>query len=293
MTQIIIAVPPYTTQSNGVRSLHKLCHTINLVGGNARLVFMNRGSFVYDKLIMSSNPTWVNPEWNTPTLGPEDVNVCVDSIVLYPEIIQGNPLCSSKIVRWLGNKEGYLTGTKMNAKPRDFILTHSKAIRPDAHYALFNAELNPVFNDGGIPENRNINVTYTGKGTTYGDCKIQPNSLGMTRTWPYGQDQLAYLLKRTNIFYTWDSWTATNIEAILCGAVPYFLRYEPWTEEEVDGSELGPIPRIDARNPRIDAEAFAEGRKQLLENIERLNSTWDARVKEFVNQVQSWFGEAA
>jgi hypothetical protein len=287
MLKIILVVPPYIEHSNGIKSLHKIAHTINMVGGDARLIFLYGG-------IVCGGKEWTNPLWNTPRLCEGDKHLTQTEIVVYPEIISGNPLCASKVVRYLGNKDGLLTGKKMNAKPRDFLLAHSKVIEPNAHCVLFNAGFNPIFSRRDIlpSSERNLDATYIGKGYLYGECSVRRDTILIERQWPSGQEQLAYLLRLTRYFYTWDSWTATNVEAALCGAIPIFLRYEPWTEAEIDGSEIGEIPRLDAQNPEFDALKFQEGRRKLIENINWLDATWDNRVKAFVGQVTAHFAVA-
>jgi hypothetical protein len=282
----VIVAPPYTQSSNGIKTMHKICHTINQVGGDARLLFLNGG-------IQCGSSEHVNPVLNTPVLKREDLHLVTDkAIVVYPEIVSGNPLCASKVVRYLGNKDGLLTGKPMGAGPNDFLLAHSVVIEPKAHYVLHNAEFNPVFNDSDTEsyERRALDATYIGKGFVhgrgfaYGECPIVPKTLWITRNWPQGAEQLAYVLRRTRFFFTYDPWTATNIEAILCGAVPYFLRYEPWTEKELDGSELGIIPRLDEK--KHDLAAFLLNRKKLIKRIEELSLTWASRVAEFVSMAE-------
>jgi hypothetical protein len=278
---IIIVVPPYTGSSNGIKSVHKIAHTINQLGGDARLVIYN-GGFLFD------GKQFTNPELNTPCLKQEDKQLLLSSIVVYPEIIPGNPLCASRVVRYLGNKDGLLTGKKMGSRSGDFLLAHSKVIEPNADCVLFNAEFNPAFNDTGVLS-RDMDATYVGKGHIYGKCSIMANTLYIDRTWPYGAEQLAYVLRRTRFFYTWDSWTATNVDAILCGAVPYFLRYEPWTEAELDGSELGEIPRMDANHTEFYPLEFQKKRRKLIKRIDELNATWENRVREFIGRVEAHF----
>ena len=108
------------------------------------------------------------------------------------------------------------------------------------------------------------------------------------RSWPKGQDQLAILLRGVRNFYTWDSWTATNVEAVLCGAIPVFMRYEPWTEIELDGSELGIIPRMDELSI-FDINKYEQDRMSLISKIKELNDNWCDRVKVFIEMVTSYF----
>jgi hypothetical protein len=179
--------------------------------------------------------------------------------------------------------------------PNDFLLAHSRATRKDAQYILFNSEINPVFNDlETLPTlDRRLDVTYVGKGDMYGRVHVLGNTLYVSREWPSGQPQLAMLLRQVRVFYTWDSWTSTNVEAILSGAVPFFMRYEPWTEEDLDGSELGRIPRMDMQHQNFDPVRFAEERRNLIVRIQILHATWDERVRDFMQAAEKHFAERA
>ena len=237
--------------------------------------------------------SWTNPEWDTPPLQESERHLIGQSIVLYPEVMLGNPLNAAKIVRYFGNREGYCNGKKIAIGPNDFLLAHSRATRANADCILFNSEIKPVFNNEGAPPpmQRSLDATYVGKGYLYGQVGQVNNSLYISRDWPKPQEQLAILLRGVRIFYTWDSWTQTNVEAVLCGAIPCFMRYEPWTEEDLDGSEIGRIPRVDMKNPHIDVEKFKAEREAMIQKINLLAATWDQRVQNFVNTVEQHFNQ--
>ena len=101
------------------------------------------------------------------------------------------------------------------------------------------------------------------------------------------------VLRQTRFFFTWDAWTATNVEAILCGAVPIILDYGPWKQEEIDGSELGWLPRGDMTDDGIvvDQEKFKIGREDMIKNIGDLSRLWKSKVLEFMGMVQEHFGK--
>lgn len=290
MQDFIIVTPQYFPNSNGIRTLHKICHTINKIGGKARLVFID-SSDPNCATVSLRDLTWTNQEWNTPPLQQSEMHLIDTSYVLYPEVMIGNPLGAKKVIRYFGNREGYCNGKKIGIGPSDFLLAHSVATRKDAHYVLFNSEINPVFNHAGsVPTmQRSLDATYIGKGYLYGQVGIVNNTLLIGRDWPKPQEQLAVLLRSVRIFYTWDSWTQTNVEAVLCGAIPCFLRYEPWTEEDLDGSEIGRIPRLDNNNQVIDINKFQEEQKKLIDRVAYIASSWDERVRTFTQKVEQHF----
>lgn len=291
MRPFIIVAPDYTHTSNGIRALHDLTHTINTHGRTARMLILTN-----DKIIGNgSKDQLTNPEWNTPLLDESERELLNDGIVLYPEVVKGNPLNAKRVVRWLGNKEGVLRdGEGMQADRNDFILAHSKVIRPDADHVLFYAYQNPCFNGFGVvTEERVLNATYIGKGYMYGPVGPVKDRRGLTleigRRWPPSQEQLAVLLKHVACMYTYDCWSATNIDAIMCGAVPFFLRYDPFSSEEIDSAELGRIPRLDADNREFNLEKFQRERLALITRITTLHASWDDRVRQLLAKLDRKF----
>lgn len=288
----VIVTARYISNSNGIKILHKLCHTINKLGGDARLLFIN-SSEPSSQTIGFHDDTWTNKELNTPVLKREDQDFIQDAYVLYPETIIANPVKAKRVIRYFGNKEGYCSGRAVIAGTNDFIVAHSRVIHPNPHYVLFNADINPAFNDVGTEpyDQRTLDATYIGKGYIYGGTGILPNTLYIAREWPNSQEQLALVMRNTRFFYTWDAWTATNVEAVLCGAVPVILSYDPWTPEEIDSSELGWLPRASLIDEQIgiDANAFKTGREAIMGRISELSVSWEKRVEMFMEKVRRHF----
>src|SRR5690349_1455840 len=89
-----IVTPSYEYRSSGVRSLHLLCHALN-----------QAGQIAYLKGI--GDPFFVNHNLNTPMAGISEV---IDPIVVYPDIIKGNPLMAKYVVRYLMAERGKYGG---------------------------------------------------------------------------------------------------------------------------------------------------------------------------------------
>lgn len=291
MRPIVIVAPDYSHTSNGVRALHNLAHTINALGFTARVLILGKDS-IFGK---GSVEQFTNPEWNTPLLDDSEKDFIDEGIVLYPEVVKGNPLCAKHVARWLGNKEGVLrNGEGMDASRDDFLIAHSKVIKGDAHCVLFYAYTNPCFNDlGADPEKRVLNATYIGKGYLYGKVGPITDASGLTleigRKWPPTQEQLALLLKRVACFYTWDCWSATNVDAVMCGAVPFFLNYVPFSSEEIDASEGGRLPRLDADHREFNLEKFKIERIQMISRLTTIHASWDDRVRLMLAKMEKHF----
>jgi len=102
-----IVSPDYRESSGGIQALHKLCHQINLHGGNAWMV----------------NSDIINPAWNTPKLDVEIYDQHKKSalipIAVYPEIYSGNPINADVCVRYMLNHEALLNGNRLNETEED------------------------------------------------------------------------------------------------------------------------------------------------------------------------------
>ena len=95
----IIVTPSYVPNSGGIIALHKLCHDLNQMGERAFLHHLN---------VDKKNYFETNRNYQTP-IADENI-IRSDSIILYPEIVNGNPLNGKNIVRWLLNRPGEIGG---------------------------------------------------------------------------------------------------------------------------------------------------------------------------------------
>jgi hypothetical protein len=216
-----------------------------------------------------------------------------DAYVIYPEVLQGNPLNARRVVRYVLNKPDS-NGYPMLEGKNDFIVTFSRQFWREPHW---NA---PMFIDDARFDDRQtrpsmertLDCTYFGKGVAYGECVKAPGSIFIDRNWPNDKEGLAALLRHTRYFFTWDVVTQTNIDALLCGAVPVVMRWAPFLPSIME-TEFGMLPHAEARlengkalvtldqarfeaerGPFIDAyRAAAGGRRQtvaeLADEIER------------------------
>lgn len=93
MIPYLIYAPGYTFKSSGVKALHLLCHHLNELNHKAFLVPDNPQGF------------GANPYLNTPLISPHHHNFLVQNninpVVIYPDVVRGNPLQAKRVVRYL------------------------------------------------------------------------------------------------------------------------------------------------------------------------------------------------
>jgi hypothetical protein len=102
-----VVSPPFTEKSAGVKVPHMLCHALNVSGQRANMIVMNTPP--------QGGETHCS-QFGAPALTPEAKQYYatqgIDPIVVYPDIISGNPLSAKRVVRWLLAPAGAYGGDK-------------------------------------------------------------------------------------------------------------------------------------------------------------------------------------
>ena len=210
-----IVAPRWTRTSAGIRSLHILCHWLNMTGQSAFML-------IY--------PEWqglqVNPDLQTPVLteaiAQHHFEMGIPPIVVYPEVIAGNPFDAPVRVRWIGNYPGFLGGTAtfdtdelcfahsehlartvgvsnvLNIPVLDTSVYRPMPVASRAGSCFYAAKFQHVHNQTvfGLPEGC-IEITRDGPGT------LSP-------------PEIADLFRRSELFYCFENSALIN-EAALCG----------------------------------------------------------------------------
>ena len=121
----LVWAPSWAHISSGVRALHLLCHALNEAGEKA--------------YILPTEPDFeVNPQLNTPLVSEISTGLLgsrssgLDYVVVYPDIVRGNPLDLGKVVRYLlapagayGGDASFPTTDKVYGYTRDI---HDKVL---------------------------------------------------------------------------------------------------------------------------------------------------------------------
>jgi hypothetical protein len=117
---IYIYAPAYVSISNGIRVHYTLVEILNKIGIEARLLSYEKRR--NDYIVPKSVQQYVV------YLNEKNVHISKNDVVVYPEIIHDNPLNATKIVRYLLNRPGVLTGRNIKYNDTDYIVAYSQSI---------------------------------------------------------------------------------------------------------------------------------------------------------------------
>jgi hypothetical protein len=278
-------------------ALHQLCDALNRQGHEAAIALFG-GSAPCFNWAYSDNPSFYHPDLlRTPLLG-DDANVAVndflvDGFVVYPDLIPDNPLNARRVVRYLLYKNHEYQAPSRN----EFVLSFSTSFhdQPDAY--LFKTLLDPEFHTRGAKHwsERTLDLTYIGKGTSFGECHRIPDTLLVKRDWPEDKNQLGHLLRACRYFYSWDTISQTNVDAVVCGAMPVVLNRGAGDMHSLARSELGSLPELNltdtSRKSSLSGDlVLADWQVTAMrQRIEELESGWPLRVKAFVDRLSIFF----
>jgi hypothetical protein len=92
------------------------------------------------------------------------------------------------------------------------------------------------------------------------------------------------ILNKSKILFTYDTLTSTNIDAALCGAVPYFLLEPP---KDLKDAELGKY-WIESLDPQEVAEV-KESLKTLNPRILQMRQDFPQKLTEMCNKIETHF----
>jgi hypothetical protein len=238
--RFLIAAPGFRADSGGVVALHRLCDVLNRLGHDAALLPLEAGAAT-------------NPGWRTPIVA--DASAVDGAVVVYPEIIRGNPLGATRVVRWLLNRPGHVSGQPLDAGPGDLLVSWNAAIDPSLPVLAV-----PLF-DPKVFFPKDVRgsgaLLWVGKGRLPATFPRAGTTL-VTRAWPASRPRLAAVLRAADVLYSCDWMTALAYEALLCGTPVVLVGDQQWAREALEGNGLM-LPGMVFEGGDLDAARAAVG----------------------------------
>lgn len=238
----IVLSYPWHEDKGGIIFQHHLVHQLNRMGERAFLWRMGPivplGPRSWLRWRLSRGPMLTNPQLDTPVARGRDLTR--DSIVVYPEIVPGNPLKARNVVRWLlykpglrhpysfGPDEMFFRAGKMSDLPE---ITGGA---PD----LYLWTLNPAYRDEGRPDRKG--VCYLVRKGNHKPRIPETETPDAIRVDGMSHRQMNEVFNRCETFYSYDEATMYSQFAAIAGCtsvvVPgMFGSRQEWAEQHPNG----------------------------------------------------------
>jgi len=302
----IVLVPAFRTHSAGIRVMHTLCNELNEGGRTAYLMFyrFRTDGTGIDVYVPDGDSEYCKLHTSIPRL-PACTDIgrfrdLIDSAyVIYPEVVFGNPLNARRVVRYVLNSPA-ANGYSMREDKNDYIVAFSGAYWPNPHFIAAMMFEEPLFNDENSRPamERTMDCTYIGKGVSFGDCFRIPGSILIERNWPADKESLSIMLRNTRYFYTWDTVSQTNLDALRCGAIPVAVRWTSPLAPTAFDPALGPLPYAQwtTKNGAItvthELEEFGERRRRYLDYFRAIVRARPQTVGKLAADIERYFEKA-
>ncbi len=268
----LIHAPNYKRTSGGVRALHKLCHCLNQAGCTAYI-----------------SASGVNPNWNTPKPTQEIANrLAQEGIVIYPEVIRGNPWDAKRVVRYILNRPGLLGGDREYASTetlfcysglwRQFVPSDDRILTvPVIETEIFNCTGN---------EKRSGGVFWVGRRGQHLPRIPETESLvEITYSWPTSGEEIAELFRKATVFYSYSDYTGLISEARLCGCLVVIVGSKNYVWEDYCRG-VGGAAGLACWDK--DTDVFATNLKRAQDTIDAFPTLYHEYTNKFDAQLQNF-----
>ncbi|MDR3054347.1 MAG: hypothetical protein LBU53_02950 [Zoogloeaceae bacterium] len=242
----------FVVRSEGTRACHRLCHVLNTAGEEA---------WIFGAEVL-------NPTLNTPVLTRE---ICMQheaegrrAIGVYPDIVRSNLFNTPVVVHWMLNRDGLITGHKINAGKDDlfFYYLPDFAPGPEENYDYLCLVLQDLELFKPAPEQvKQRPLLYLNRiPESEIDFSVFPPDIEiLSNRRPVSLPRLAEKFQTATRVYTYE-FSGTITLAMLCECPVVILRHP-------DYAQYGYTPEVIARYPE-NGKVFA-----LSDAVEEIEST--------------------
>jgi hypothetical protein len=291
--KFIIWTPEFDSGNGGVIALHLLCARLNAIG-EPSMVFSRWRPLLSQARSLHTVLRWIKWQlldpwrapFNTgpfgnPVAAPADLK---NAIIIYPEIVSGNPLGGDRVVRWLLHKPGFHSRV-VDYGADDLFFHYQDGFQDPAFPStrLTVAWINDTYRDMGLP-GRSGSAYLVRKGKGRPIVHDLENSVCVD---DMSHEERALAFNRAEYFYTYDLYTMYSRYAAICGCIPIIVpdpavSREQWipNEEERYGLAYGPE----------DVPWARETRGKLFERMEREREEEAIMLRRFVTICRERFG---
>lgn len=213
--------PSYHEGNGGGIFQHQLVHVLNQMGEEAYLWPMEP---IYGRRKLKRFKDWLfapsyacHPDLNTPIAGPDQLGD--KTIVVYPEIVRGNPLGLKNVARWLLYKPGVRHPYEFT-EGEVFFRAFEKADLPELtggapELHLWN--VNPIYKNENRPDRKG--VCYAVRKGTEKPRIPETETADAIAIDGLGPVEINEIFNSCDTFYSYDEATMYSQYAALCGCL--------------------------------------------------------------------------
>jgi len=298
--EFIVFAPPYNPNIGGFVVLHQLCHFLNEIGRTCHLVpwFSSAEISPIDDVAVANrvfeqresirrDSYRVNPDLNTPLYRRPWRGIAKrdDVVVVYPEVVFGNPLRARNVARWLLHNPGF-HNKHCYYVPGEVHFRYMDAYKPlplpwiEASDLILTVLRTPweQYKEppvGSPPREGTAYIVRKGAGKPLvhdvnGSIQID----GMSHA------EISDVFRRVKTFISYDTYTFFSALAVVAGADSVVI---PDAGVSVDEWMPDPEKRAGLAYGFDDLERARASRDQLLAGLEALDRQTEGMVKAFAD----------
>ena len=298
--EFVIFASGYDENSGGSIALHHLCHLINEAGGRASLTRMFPSVLItpvmwinplrlilrnLDDLQQSERDDWLrlNPRLNTPVLRDvRGISRRENVVVVYPEIVAGNPLRAPHVARWLLHEPGSHSGELFFCRGEVQFL-YSRRFHPlegpglETAPDLLDLFVVPWALYQAPPDRPRAGVAYAvrkGRGKP-----MVHDSAGAVCIDGMPHDEVAQVFRRVKTFISYDPHTMYSALAVVAGCDSVVI---PDVGVSMESWSPDPLGRAGIAYGFEDLPRARSTRDLLIETLQRRDSENLVSVKRFM-----------
>lgn len=268
-----IYIKKFNENSGGLVCLAYLCYLLNKIGESA-----------YVATTTSNHGYFTNSlNFNLPVLDKAEIDD--STIVVYPEIIDHNPLNAKNVVRWLLHKPGFHTG-RINFGNNELIVGYGKETCSD-RYAIDDNHILKIEYIMNIYYNKKLRkdmTCYSIRKSRLKNINMHPSdSICIDRK---SHSQINDIFNMSHTFISYDPYSYYSIYAAMCGCDSIVV-----PEPNVNKDQWKPnIKDTYGLAYGFDDIEYARSTKHLLfDKIANQNSTNIKMVKNFTQLCEAYF----
>lgn len=247
--KFLIVTPSYNENCGGHIVLHKLCDELNSNGYIACITplfnnyIINKNNWlssvfqIFKDINRSRKKLKINKSFKTPIATKDYITECKkNGVVIYPELVLGNPLEANNVVRWFLHHPQNFNSKIMYGFDELYFKYSSwinipESIKRNVVDELFRIVYYPfdLYNEDDVAKVRDGSAYTIRKGVGKPLVHDVTNSILIDNL---SHQEIASIFKRVKTFYSYDLYTAYSAFAVLCGCDSVVIPDKNMTKEQ-------------------------------------------------------------